>query len=208
MPLLTFQHQPSSLIWAVWNITESPEELVTVLPEGEILPPEITNTRKRAEWLAGRVLVKHVLTSQGIAYQGLEKDSYGKPWITGQPRMQLSLSNSYPLVAAAIHPELPVGIDIERPRSSMLQVVPRILSDQENMLMSGDIGRACMLWCAKEAMFKWHGKKHVSMRHDFSIQVLPENAPGYLSATGLGERIRLYAHRVKDHILVLTESNY
>lgn len=149
-----------------------------------------------------------MLISQHIAYKGLQKDSYGKPWITGQPRMQLSLSNSHPLVAAAIHPEMPVGIDIERPRSSMLQVVPRILSVQENMLISGNLERACMLWCAKEALFKRHGRKQVSMRHDFSIEALPDTVPGYLSATGFGERIRLYAHRVMDHILVLTESNH
>lgn len=206
MPLLVFQHQSSSLVWAVWNITEPLEWFSADLPADETLPTDISNMRKQAEWLCGRYLIKHLLTRQKIPYSGLVKDLHGKPWIKGQHHLQISVSNSFPLVAVSIHPEYPVGIDIERPRASMLEVVPRILSPHEAATIGGSLDRACMFWCAKEALFKWYGKKHVSLRQDFTIDYLPETLPGRISGMVFGERVEMSCRRIQDHILVLTEA--
>ena len=173
---------------------------------GEAIPSEITNSRKRAEWLAGRRLVRHLLLSLGIPYQGLQKDAHGKPWVVGRQSMQLSLSNSFPLVAASVHPTLPVGIDIERPRPSMLKVVPRILNAHETAHINESTDRACMIWCAKEALFKRYGKKPVSMRNDLTVYELPDTLPGRIAGTVFGEQVHLYGQRVMDHILVFTET--
>ena len=206
MPLLLFQRHSSSLVWAIWNITESPEELLAEMHSGETIPPEITNPRKQAEWFAGRLLVRYMLVSLGIPYQGLQKDIHGKPWIVGRQSMQLSLSNSFPLVAASVHPRLPVGIDIERPRFSMLKVVPRVLKPLETARINENAERACMLWCAKEALFKRYGKKPVSLRNDLTVDELPDMLPGRISGLVFGERVHLYGQRVMDHILVFTET--
>lgn len=191
----------------MWNITESQEWFSSRLPETEVLPDDIRNDRKKMEWLSGRYLVSCLLSREELPYSGLNKDSYGKPWIIGHTEIQVSLANSYPLVAAVISPAKPVGIDIERPRSSMLQVVPRILSASEIPEIQHSVERACLYWCGKEALFKKYGKRPVSMRNDLRITELPKDIPGRMSGLILREKTDLFCCRILDHILVVTQTD-
>src|SRR5690606_11645385 len=111
------------------------------------------NPRKRLEFLAGRALIRALLREWNLPYPGLTKDAYGKPFLIGSP-LHLSLSHSYPFVAAVLHRHKNVGIDLEQPKDKLLRIAPRVLCADELRNAGNDVVKHCVYWCAKEALVK------------------------------------------------------
>src|SRR5690349_19368962 len=93
-------HREKNRAWALWHISENETALLNDA-DGETIPNTLTNPYKRLEHIAGRVLVKNLMTGLGLKFNGIRKDEYGKPFPSGSD-YQLSLSHSYPYVAALI----------------------------------------------------------------------------------------------------------
>src|SRR5690606_11697443 len=98
--------------------------------EGETVPVDLTNPLKRLEFLAVRVLLKKLLEEWKLDYPGLRKDNFGKPFLRGMD-LHISLSHSYPYVAAILHRNSNVGIDLEQPKAKLLRIAPRVLAADE-----------------------------------------------------------------------------
>ena len=155
--------------WGVWHIAEDEQELSSIILPGDACPEEITNPRKRLEWLAGRVLLKKMIEESRLAYQGIVKDEFGKPFLQNLPH-QISLSNSFPFVAVQVHPEQSVGIDLEQPRSKLFSVMRRVLTDDEWNDGANNLKKLCVYWCAKEAMYKIYGKRSLIFTEQILLQ--------------------------------------
>lgn len=178
MPLHQIQRSGPGSAWAVWKIEEEADVLSAALPQADQCPEEINFLRKRLEWLGGRFLINYLLTGEGLNYQGLAKEESGKPYPVGLD-YQITLSNSFPFVAAQIHPTMPVGIDLEFLRPKMAQVIPRVLSPEEQIDAGNDALKLCIYWSAKEALYKIYGKRNLI----FSRHLLVE--PFILSESGI-----------------------
>ena len=72
MPLENLHTYPNAA-WALWKIEEDERTLAADVAPYEVPPPQVTNVFKRLEFLAGRVLLKSLLTSRGLKFQGLTK---------------------------------------------------------------------------------------------------------------------------------------
>ena len=96
----------------------------------EVISPSITNPGKRLEWLAGRLLVSKIFSSMALKFQGLTKNMHGKPSPIGHD-YQVSLSHSYPYVAALVDRHGPAGIDLEQPKDKLLRIAGRVLHSNE-----------------------------------------------------------------------------
>jgi phosphopantetheinyl transferase len=140
--------------WAIWHIEETENELACLALEA--CPDEILHPAKRLEYLAARALMRHVCKSLGMAYAGLQKNGHGKPFLKNA-RQHVSLTHSYPYVAAQVQPDFAVGIDIEQPKTKLLRVAPRFLSAAEQADVASDLTKLCVYWCAKEALYKLKG---------------------------------------------------
>ena len=182
MPLQQIHWNGPASGWAVWQVSETEEELSSVLPSGDRCPEEIRFHLKRVEWSAGRHLVRHLFTAAGLTYQGLRKDAFGKPFAVGS-EVQVALSNSFPFVAAQIHPSLPVGIDLEKPRKNLARVLDRILSQAERKDAGADPKKMLIYWCAKEAMFKIHGERNLVFARDLSIAPFNRSSKGTIDGS-------------------------
>jgi 4'-phosphopantetheinyl transferase len=156
MPLLKIQKNREQSGWALWFITETEQELSEI--SGESIDNTIISYTKRLEWLAGRALIKSLVEQCGLDFYGLEKDEYGKPFLKKHTH-PISLSHSYPYVAAQIDQTTEVGIDLEQPKPKLLNIAPRVLSSQELEDAGTDITKHCVYWCAKEALYKSYGKR-------------------------------------------------
>ena len=88
-------------LWGLWKIEEDESTLLTHV-SAEKVSAKLTNPLKRIEFLAGRALIKSLLAQWNVPYRGLEKDSFGKPFLPGSS-IHVSLSHSYPYVAAILH---------------------------------------------------------------------------------------------------------
>lgn len=150
----------STRAWALWRINEDEATLAAGLKPLEEVSDTVTHPNKRLEWLAGRVLVSQVLASMGIPFHGITKDIYGKPFPKGHD-LHLSLSHSYPYVAALVDKHGSVGIDLEQPKEKLLRIAPRIFHPEELSDAGDDITKNCIYWCAKEALVKVHGQKNL-----------------------------------------------
>jgi phosphopantetheinyl transferase len=177
MPVDRLYDAPDSL-WGFWKIEENEQTLAAKLPS-EKPPPELLNPLKRLEFLAGRALICELLQQWKLPYEGLTKDSYGKPYLNGSSA-HLSLSHSYPYVAAILHRSKNVGIDLEQPKEKLLKIGPRVLHPDELSNAGNDIVKHCVYWCAKEAMVKIYGKRDLVFAQNLLIAPFQLQDKGYL----------------------------
>ena len=155
MPVLKVESLGKEQVWALWHITETEGELAFQAMES--CPDDIINLQKRLEWLAGRALIKSIVDECGLTYQGLRKDEFGKPFLKNLPH-HISLSHSYPFVAAQLDRHQSVGIDLEEPKEKLKAIASRVFTPSEVKDAGDDLVKLCIYWCAKEALYKIHGK--------------------------------------------------
>ena len=208
MPLHEINRKGPGNAWAVWVITETEDWLFRQVVPSDACPSQLHHPKKRLEWLAGRYLIRYLYELDGIPYRGLDKDGSGKPFPIGH-RGHVSVTNSFPWVAVQIHPDRPVGIDLETLRPRMVDVVTRILNSEEAKDAGTDTRKHGVYWCAKEALFKWSGRRPVSLRSDISVGPFVMADRGLLSGTVLDEggrrqTVDLEYLAENDHIMVVT----
>jgi 4'-phosphopantetheinyl transferase len=158
----------NSFTWGLWKISEDEHVLASEVSSFEKISDSITNSQKRLEWLAARVLAKRITEKLGLSFSGITKDEFGKPYLALH-NYQLSLSHSYPYVAALLHSTQPVGIDLEQPKTKLLRIAPRVLGASELANAGDDVTKHCIYWCAKETLIKVHGKKDLTFAEHLKI---------------------------------------
>lgn len=178
MPLLKMQEMERESQWAVWFIDESEEELAFDALESP--PEEIISPQKRLEYLAGRALIKMLAEHNRLEYDGLRKDEFGKPFLKDRDH-QISLSHSFPYVAAQLHATSSVGIDIEQPKEKLLRIASRVLSPAEEKDAGQNVIKHCVYWCAKEALYKIYGKRGLHFSNQLNIEPFDLTSNGELN---------------------------
>jgi len=204
MPLQEIHQTDKQSGWAIWHINETEEQL-----ENKIIgnpPVEITHENKKLEWLAARHLVLSLANHLGLRYFGIRKDSFGKPFLEKYPH-QLSLSHSFPFVAAQIDFEQPVGIDLEQPREKILKIAHRIFSPGELADAGNDVAKNTVYWCAKEVMFKIHGKGGLHFSNQLNVEPFRLQEKGRITGVMVSDekvKAELEYQITPDYILVFT----
>ena len=158
MPLEKLEYQADERAWGIWKITEEEDALPQQVNAYESIPDSITHPEKRLEFIAGRVLARKLLEAIGKKFEGVTKDMYGKPFFK-ESIYQLSLTHSFPYVAAITDKNKSVGIDLEQIKDKLVKIGPRVLDSAELQDAGSDATKHCIYWCAKEAMIKIYGKK-------------------------------------------------
>ena len=164
--------------WAAWKIEESLLQLFDLLqfPEAEIHKMELTihHPKKKLEWTAGRLALQALLTHLHLPEWKLAKDPFGKPHLLNH-KIQISLANSFPFATSIIHRNQSVGIDIEHPTEKLLRVAHKFLNEHELGLANNNLNLLCIFWCAKECIYKIHGRKMLSFKEHMHIQTFNQN---------------------------------
>ncbi len=155
--------------WGLWLIQENEETLSEQLGSLHTVPDSFTHLNKRLEWLAGRLLIRELLASCNLQFEGIVKDQYGKPFLKNLTH-HISLSHSYPYVAAIIDSTKIVGIDLEQPKAKLLNIASRVLAKEELADAGDNLTKHCVYWCAKEALIKVYGKKDLTLAENLKIQ--------------------------------------
>lgn len=206
MPLLKIQKDDAQSGWGLWFISESESELSLI--SGEVADAAVVSAAKRLEWLAGRALLKSLVEHCGLEFYGIRKNEFGKPLLNRLPH-QISLSHSYPYVAAQIDPNISVGIDLEQPKSKLLNIAPRVLSPREFTDAGTDVIKHCVYWCAKEALYKSYGKRGLYFAEHLIIEpfVLMRSGvlSGWVKVNGYQQQLPLRYSIQPDYVLVCTQ---
>ena len=207
MPLVKMEKTAKQCGWAIWFIEETKEELDSL--STEVCPSEIVSVQKKLEWLAGRIVIKKLVEQSGLAYQGLRKDEFGKPFLVQHPN-PISLTHSFPYVAAQIDSYESVGIDLEQPKEKLLKIAPRIMADYELADAGQDIVKHCVYWCAKEALYKVYGKRGLTFSNHLNIEPFNIQRSGELKGRiddhGIEIKVDLCYTIQPDYVLVYTKT--
>ncbi|MBI3219432.1 MAG: 4'-phosphopantetheinyl transferase superfamily protein [Bacteroidetes bacterium] len=192
--------------WGIWHIEETEEELA--FDAFEQSPAELVSITKRLEWLAARVLIRQLIEQNNFTYNGLVKDQFGKPFLRDLP-LQISLTHSFPYVAAQWHTSLPVGIDLEQPKGKLLNVGPRVLSPEEWNDANSDLTKLCIYWCAKEALYKNYGQRGLHFAQQLLVEPFETKLAGFLKGSihvnDQKQDVTLEYRVENDFVVVLTK---
>jgi phosphopantetheinyl transferase len=155
---------------AIWKVEE--DEAFFIERTG--MTSDMKNERRRIEHLAGRFLLKHL--EADFPLHQINKDEQDKPRIDNNAFF-FSISHSWPYIAAVIDPYEEAGIDIQTWHPRIEQIQHKYLSAEEQELFKNDPKLLTLAWSAKEAVYKWNGKRGVDFIEHLPIEVFNKNAP-------------------------------
>ena len=119
--------------------------------------------RRQQEYAATRILRHRVFGFQHIHY-----DPNGAPYIEDEGF--ISISHCPNLVGLAINKDYKVGLDLEAPRSNILDIRSKFLSKTEpNYFDITNKLEVTKIWSAKEALYKLAGRKKIHFKSELLL---------------------------------------
>jgi|GEM_PF-596655 len=166
MPFNTKTDLDNGGVVALWSLTETENELKKMLEKAGIQDSNdelkvIKVARKRKQWMAARLLLKHLIpTFKEITY-----DQFGAPYIVDH-EMNVSLSHSSGHIATILHKTHEVGIDVQVEDRKLKRIATKFLNADEMKRYKKkkeSLNYLHLLWSAKEAVFKVH-RHHMAFK--------------------------------------------
>lgn len=174
----------STTAFAIWKIEESADELLAQLQlkehEKSYLDSLISDKRN-IHWLSTRVLLRKMMNTN--EYIDCQVDESGKPYLTNFPHF-ISISHSYDYAAVMVSENKAVGIDIELIKDKIERIANKFMSPKELEFINdkNKIEQLYVCWCAKEAIYKLHGKKNVSFIENIELYPFEFESDGSFAA--------------------------
>jgi len=209
MPIVLKLDNPKGQCVSVWKTTETLEDLLqkTKLSDEErVTMNSFSNESRKREWLAVRTLLQSLRPfCPTIKY----KDN-GKPYLADGSE-EISISHSGPYIAIALTKIGTPGVDIEQVHPKIKRIAERFVNEKEKAFIKEDtlIEQLCLLWCAKEVLYKIHPKGMLSFKNNLLV------SPFILSDTGQMEGTinvnnsssvhKLSYHKIDNCMLVYTD---
>ncbi|MEZ5017904.1 MAG: 4'-phosphopantetheinyl transferase superfamily protein [Flavipsychrobacter sp.] len=154
MPLFREWSSDAYSLAAIWKI-EEPESFFI---DRTGITSDIKNEKRRIERLAGRFLLKYL--KNDFPLLNIQKDEHDKPRLANN-EYYFSISHSWPYVAAVVSPYVECGIDIQCWHKRMEALQNKFLSPEEQAYFNNDTKLITLAWSAKEAAYKWQGRRGV-----------------------------------------------
>ena len=172
------------MVLTIWKISESELDLRPLLSlndreERELQAVKASSSRLR--WMASRLALKNVFDEWKVIE--INKDMHGKPFFEMEEGF-FSLSHSGEFAVCVYHPEKKVGVDIEFIRDKILAIQKKFMKTVELEVLADQdyVEKLYVCWCAKEAIYKWQGKKGLSMREGITVHPFEYKEKGQLKA--------------------------
>lgn len=184
MPVVFTKHIDEHTILSVWKIEETEQELFAGLQlkdhELEFIAT-FNNGKRLLHWLSTRLLLRTMLKTSDYIATGL--DEHGKPFLLNRD-YHISLSHSFDYAAVMISKDKQVGVDIELVKEKVLRIRNKFMTDEEltGLPSADDVSALYICWCAKEAIFKWHGRKGLEFKRDMVIKPFVAAEQGEITA--------------------------
>jgi phosphopantetheinyl transferase len=209
MPLFQEWSPNEHSLAAIWHIDEDEG----FFSKKVRLISQIKHPRKRIEHLCGRYLLQHL--REDFPLHHIAADEHDKPRVP-MNRYFFSISHSYPFVAAVISDQEECGMDLQVWKDNIADIAHMFLSEEETALCGGDKQLLTLAWSAKEAAYKWYGRRGAEFIRDlpilglvgdklgFSAQELPASIYIDMSCYGiqLAPKCMLYKDFALAHVIL------
>ena len=189
MGIISNTNTPNCTI-AIWEITEPLEELLQL--SHAISTADFNTEKRKKEWLASRLLLNEINPNCSISY-----NPFGAPELNNGSF--ISISHSKGLVAIIISQQQ-VGLDIEEISGKALRVSSKFVSTNNLKALTAE--KATLIWCCKEAVFKWHQKGKVDFIADIKLHPFESMEKGGIRAEFRNDPLILNYQKINNHYLV------
>ncbi len=160
---------------------------------------KMTHPRRRAEWLAWHAMLRGML-GEGVS---ADYDAAGRPVLVGHAGY-IGVSHSRKLVALYYRP-VRCGIDIEEVARDFSRTADRFISPAERLLPGAHTESfPALVWCAKEAVYKWAGIPGLDFLRDIRIVRVDPQASKIDAIVLENEPVVLKYRFFEEHCLVYT----
>ena len=174
----------------VWEITETLEGLLDLY--GNINTSNYTSEKRKKEHLISRLMVNKICKNGAIIY-----NEFGAPELDNAKHLSISHSNE---LVTIIISDTKSGIDIEKISDKALRIASKFVSEKNLIKLNKE--KATLIWCIKEAIYKWHQKGEVDFIKDIIIPELFAEEYGKVMAYFRGKKLNLNYLKINNHYLV------
>jgi len=181
--------EENNCIISLWEINETLDALMQLSANRKI--PDFNNEKRKKEYLASRLLLKGIAPNTKIIY-----NKYGAPKL--ENGKHISISHSKNLVAI-IFSKQKVGLDIEKISEKPLRLSSKFISKDVHQNLTEE--KATLIWCVKEAIFKWYQKGNVDFKNDIRIKEFEIMEKGEISCNFKGEKIIVKYRKIDNQYL-------
>ncbi len=191
MPLFKEIEVDANSRLAIWHIEEDAADLKWELQWGQedIKRFSALNSEERSmHWLCSRVLLRKMLNTS--KFIDLQVDEFGKPYLKNIDQ-KLSISHSGQMVTVLLSNK-DCGVDIQLLEPNIERVAKKFISEDEFENLDDDnrMEQIHVFWCAKEALYKYYGKRKLDFRKNLEIR--PFNYAEKGTVTGCIEKEKYY----------------
>ena len=173
---------------AIWDLNESLTELLKLGARFD--SSKFKAEKRKKDFLVSRLLLNELEPNQQISY-----NSNGAPEISNGKH--ISISHSKNLVAIIIS-DKKVGLDIEYISEKPLRLSPKFITESSQQDLTKE--KATLIWCCKEAVFKWHQKGGVNFIKDI---IIPEfTVKKIITIQFKNKELNLNYKKINNHYLV------
>ena len=187
MPLLLKKEENNNTI-LVWEISEPLEHLISL--SSNVDCSHLKNDKRKKEFLACRILLNHFDENLKISYS-----KNGSPNLNNH--QYISISHSDDLVCIIIS-DKKFGMDIELISDKSLQLKEKFINTHHTKLNKE---KSTLIWCIKEAVFKFHVIGNVDFIKDISVPEFTLKDRGEMDISFKNNTLKSYYFKVKNSYL-------
>ncbi len=185
MPLLVDKPIGKSSRLALWEITETSDELLDIL-DCQVDPEALkVNELLKKQRISTRILLNSI--EKGLS-AFLTYTPENKPFL-GKSYLGISISHSHTIAGILLCKTTETGLDIELIQDRIERIANRFMHETELKSLDTGHGFAPLLrkeiltvyWCAKEALYKYYGKRELDFKKQIRIDSFTAGDSGNLT---------------------------
>jgi 4'-phosphopantetheinyl transferase len=202
MPLFHQKNIANNIKVGVWHITENQDDLIkqSSLLNIDLTKLPVTKSESRIkQWISTRLLLSHFFKDIEIIYDELGKPSLSNHW-------NISISHSGDYVAIILNEKENCGIDIEKISTKVERIKHKFLNENDLKIITSH-EHLTLYWGAKEALYKYYGKKEVLFIENLFINSFSNESnyfEGIINMPDLSKEIKMVWDKIDNYLLVYT----
>ena len=189
MPIIhKIEKEEASIL--VWEITEKLEGLLDLY--GNINTSNYTSEKRKKEHLISRLMVSKICKNGAIIY-----NEFGAPELDNAKHLSISHSNE---LVTIIISNKKTGLDIEKISEKALRTASKFVAEKNLIKLNKE--KATLIWCIKEAVYKWHQEGGIDFIKDIIIAEFFAKEHGNVTAYFREKELNLNYLKINNHYLV------
>lgn len=212
MPFVDYIALEGNDIIGIWENRESLEELLFDLqPDGEWLSKfnEIQLEKRQKEFCITHILIREIYGDVMM----IDKDEFGKPMLRNS-NYRISISHADQYSAVFLSEQKECGVDVELIDARMPLLARKFVSEYESLYITKgkDITYISIIWCVKEAIYKWYAKRGLDFKENMIIHpftILQSGGPVYYEFVKDGKKMTniAYYQLFNNHVIAWVAAN-